>query len=263
MKACLSYCRVRNFDFMYYFINVLYGVVLVIFIDFYSFLKSYLFKFKHYFNKLLYLVVLVASSTSHAGSYEDFFRAIQVDDATTVQTLLERGFDGNTHDPKGQPGLYLAVRDKAFKVAAVLLNWSKINVEERNSTDESPLMIAALMGQTDWVAKLIARGGDVNKTGWTPLHYAATRGNLAAMSLLLDNYAYIDASSPNGSTPLMMAAFYGTPEAVNLLLQAGADPLIKNAKGMTAIDFAQQNKRTDSAELIAKFVRSKQPKGKW
>lgn len=40
----------------------------------------------------------------------------------------------------------------------------------------------------------------------------------------------------------MMAAFYGTPSAVKLLLEAGADPSLRNEKDLTAIDFAQRAK---------------------
>lgn len=216
-----------------------------------------------YFKSILYLIVVFAYSLCNAGSYEDFFKAIQLDDGASVTALLARGFDGNTRDPNGMPALYLALRDKSLKAATVLIEWPRIDVEARNSADESALMIAALNGMTELSKRLIARGADVNKTGWTPLHYAATRGHLELISLLLDNYAYIDASSPNGTTPLMMAAFYGTPSAVKLLLEAGADPLIKNNQGLTAIDFAQRNNRLDSAEFIAAFVRAKQPKGKW
>jgi hypothetical protein len=32
---------------------------------------------------------------------------------------------------------------------------------------------------------------------------------------------------------------------------------------LTAIDFAQRNQRQDSADIIAAFVRAKQPRGKW
>ena len=123
--------------------------------------------------------------------------------------------------------------------------------------------VLALNGQTALAKKLIAKGADVNKPGWAPLHYAATRGHLQVMTLLLDNHAYIDASSPNGTTPLMMAAFYGTPSAVKLLLEAGADPLIKNDQSLSAIDFAHRNNRQDSADIISAFVRARQPKGKW
>mgnify|MGYP000290591781 FL=1 len=61
----------------------------------------------------------------------------------------------------------------------------------------------------------------------------------------------------------MMAAHYGTPEAVKLLLDEGADPMLKNLQGLTAIDFANRANRKESAELIAAFIRSRQPRGKW
>ena len=221
------------------------------------------FSIRSYFRYVTYLVVTFTYSVCGAGSYEDFFKAIQLDDEASLSALLARGFDGNTRDLQGQPGLYLAVREKSLKAATVLIGWRKIDVEARTTADESPLMIAALNGLTDLSQKLIAKGADVNKTGWTPLHYAATRGHLQIISLLLDQYAYIDAGSPNGTTPLMMAAFYGTPSAVKLLLEAGADASIKNDQGLTAIDFAQRNNRQDSAEIIAAFIRAKQPKGTW
>jgi uncharacterized protein len=218
---------------------------------------------RNYFKNVLYLIVLSVPFSVLAGSYEDFFTAIKRDDANAVASLLKRGFDANTRDERGQHGLYLALQEPSLNVAAVLINWDKTTVESRNAADESPLMLASLKGLLPVVVKLIERGADVNKPGWAPLHYAATRGHLEVMNVLLENHAYIDAASPNGSTPLMMAALYGTPSAVKLLLEAGADPSLKNIQGMTAIDFAQRDNRRDSAEIIAAFVRGQQPKGKW
>jgi uncharacterized protein len=219
--------------------------------------------FFSYFRYALYVYVFIGQSVSFSGSYEDFFNAVGKDDALTVKSLLQRGFDGNVRDPNGQSGLLLAVRTDALNAAQALLDWSKIEAETRNAADESPLMLASLKGQARLVQKLIDKGADVNKPGWAPLHYAATRGHLEVMNILLENHAYIDASSPNGSTPLMMAALYGTPSAVKLLLEAGADPTIKNALGLTAIDFAYRDNRAESAEIIAAFVRGRQPKGAW
>jgi hypothetical protein len=221
----------------------------------------------NYFKKLPYLLVFICFSTAHAGSFEDFFSAIQRDDARALTALLQRGFDPNTRDAKGQPGLLLAVREPAPNALRVLLNAKNIQVEARNSQDESPLMMAAIRGQLDIARQLIDKDADVNKPGWAPLHYAVSSSQgdaLGVAKLLLDNSAYVDAASPNGTTPLMMAAMYGSPEAVKLLLEESADPTLKNQLGLTAIDFARRANRNDVAELIATAIRARQPnKGKW
>jgi uncharacterized protein len=218
---------------------------------------------RSYFRTVVYLIVFAGYSLAHAGSYEDFFMALKRDDPQAVRALLNRGFDPNTLDPKRLPGLYVALRDSSLKAAQALIDWPKTNVEMRTPEDESPLMMACLKGQIEMVKKLISRDADVNKTGWTPLHYAATGGHVAIIELLLDQDAYIDAESPNGTTPLMMAAHYGSSAAVKVLLEAGADPTLKNQLGLTAIDFASRAGRQDAAEMIAASIRSARPKGKW
>ncbi len=217
----------------------------------------------NYIRKFIYLIVIAGYSIAYAGSYEDFFIALKQDNPAAVKALLNRGFDPNTVDPQGLPGLYVALRDGSLKAARVLIDWPKTNVDSRTPHDESPLMIASLKGHFEMAKRLVERDADVNKTGWTPLHYAATRGHLAIMELLLDHDAYIDAESPNGTTPLMMAAHYGSAAAVKLLLEAGADPRLKNQLGLSAIDFANRAGRQDAAELIASSIRNAQPKGKW
>ena len=218
---------------------------------------------RNYFRFAGYLVVAAWFSVANAGSYEDFFSAIKQDDAKLVGELLQRGFDPNTPSPDGFSGLYLALREPAPKVAQVLVDWPKTNVEVRTAKDESPLMMAALKGQTALARRLIERDADVNKPGWAPLHYAATGGHLDIMELLLEHYAFIDAQSPNGTTPLMMAAMYGSTESVKLLLDAGADTAMKNQLGMTALDFAVKANRPDAAALIQQAVQRSQPPGKW
>ncbi len=210
---------------------------------------------------------LLIAPLAHAGAYEDFFVAILRDDPNAIAALLRRGFDPNTRDPKGQVGLAIALHNGSMKAFAALLASRTVNVEARNAEDESPLMLAALKGNVDAVKALIARNADVNKTGWAPLHYAASAGSAQhtqIIALLLENYAYIDATSPNGTTPLMMAAHYGSTASVQLLLDEGADPTLKNQLGLTAADFAMRVSRTESAAKIAEAIRRRQPdRGKW
>ncbi len=216
-----------------------------------------------YFKCAIYLVVLIHFNFANAGSFEDFFKAIKTDDAAVVQALLNRGFDANTRDERQQHALYLALLEPALKVAKVLIDWPKTDLNAANPANETPLMMAALKGHTALAVAMLDKDADVNKEGWAPLHYAATSGHIELMRLLLEKHAYIDAESPNGSTPLMMAAQYGTPGAVKLLLEEGADPLLKNQQGLSAIDFAQRAQRQENANIVSEFVRAKQPKGKW
>lgn len=221
----------------------------------------------HRRNALATLALGLAAPGIWAGAYEDFFVAILRDDDAAIAALLRRGFDPNTRDPKGQVGLTIALQNGSSKAFAALLASSQVNVEARNAQDESPLMMAALKGNLEAVKALLARDADVNKTGWTPLHYAASAGSrqhVAIIALLLENHAYIDATSPNGTTPLMMAAQYGSNEAVQLLLDEGADPTLKNQLGLTAADFALRVSRTESADKIAAAIRKRQPnRGRW
>ena len=202
-----------------------------------------------------------------AGSFDDFFTAIHRDDSDTITALVRRGFDPNTADAKGRPGLVLALQLGSLQAFQALLKAPGLKAEQRNAQGESALMIAAIKGNLEAARALIALDADVNKTGWTPLHYAAscTAASAPAMvALLLEESAYIDAASPNGSTPLMLAAQYGTRESAQLLLDEGADPAIKNQLGLTAVDFALRAERKDLAERIAAAIRRRQPNsGKW
>ena len=218
---------------------------------------------KYYLRYVVYVVLALAFSVARAGSYEDFFSAVKRDDPRTIRALLQRGFDPNALDPGGVHGLYLALQDGSLKAAEALIAWPATNVEWRTPKDESALMMASLKGHTALVRKLIERDAHVNKPGWAPLHYAATGGHLEVIALLLEHHAFIDAESPNRTTPLMMAAHYGSAQAVKLLLDEGADVTMRNALGLSAVDFAHGANRKDVAEMIAVVARRAQPKGKW
>lgn len=217
----------------------------------------------NYFKFGLLAIVLYGFSFCHAGSYEDYFKAIKQDDARTVQSLIQRGFDPNTLDPEARHGLIMAIADASLKVAQVLIEAKGTNVNFLNQAGESALMYAALKGHGALVKLLISKDADVNKAGWTPLHYAATHGDVEVVRLLLEHHAFVNAVSPNGTTPLMMAAQYGSPSAVKLLLDEGAEPLLKNEQGLNALDFARLGNRVDAQAIIAEAILRLQPRGKW
>ncbi len=209
------------------------------------------------FKYIFQLIVFACINTAFAGSYEDFFLAAETNDAPTLERLLKRGFDANTPGPKGQSALLTAIRQNASQAALVLAKWPETKVDIRTADDETALMLAAFHNLLPVAQVLVQREADVNKPGWTPLHYAATKANVPMMRLLLENHAYIDAPSPNGTTPLMMAAHYGSALATKMLLEEGADPRLKNHLGLSALDFAQNGPfKAETTSYLQAFIAS-------
>jgi ankyrin repeat protein len=170
-----------------------------------------------------------AAEAAHSDDAVAFFRAVQVDDERTVRALLARGLDPNLREPeRGEAGLIVALRYEAAAVIGLLLEHPGLKLEEQAANGNTALMMAAYQKNKPAVQALLAKGAQVNRPGWTALHYAAASGDLEIMRLLLERHAYIDAESPTGTTPLMLAAREGQEEAVQLLLEEGADATLKD-----------------------------------
>jgi ankyrin repeat protein len=202
-----------------------------------------------------YLLVSIGSQAAHADDAVDFFRAVNIDDVRTVTNLLARGFDPNSTNTRGQPALIQALRDESPKVAAALLAQPGLQVDATTAAGETALMMAAILGNLEWTRRLIDRGGQINRPGWTPLHYAASGPEPQTVALLLDRGAQIDAPSPNRSTPLMMAARYGSEESAKLLLARGADSRARNDLNLGAADFARAAGRDALAARLEQAAR--------
>lgn len=161
------------------------------------------------------------------------------DRASQIQDSLRRGMDPNVVNERGMPALMQAVRDEAWDSFDILLAQRKIDVNVTNAMDETPLMYVAVVGDTQRASRLIAKGAQVNRLGWTPLHYAASRGHVDTVRLLLKQKAIVNAPGPDGTTPLMMAAYGGSEDVIRVLLAAGADITTRNLQNQTAVEWAR------------------------
>ena len=98
---------------------------------------------KKFRQRLVVTAFFLISGPIFAGSYQDFFKAIQLDQPRAIEKLLQRGFDPNTPNPDGVPALLQALTEQSFQAAVVLARHPQIQADVRNSRGESPLMLAA------------------------------------------------------------------------------------------------------------------------
>ena len=198
----------------------------------------------------------------------EFWAALRQDDEWAFSNALHNGVPPNATTAKGNTALHEAVDAPAPRIAAMLMRQPGVDINARNKAGETPLMLALLRGQVAIAKALITAKAAINHPGWTPLHYAASATYEQApemLSLLLDNYAYIDTESPNGTTPLMMAARYGSSANVRALLVAGADAGLRNQQGLNALDFAKAGAKPDAVDMLSSGFADKDalPKGTW
>ena len=170
---------------------------------------------------------------------DDFAKAAKFNDVSTIRSLVSKGVSPNSIDSKGELMLNLAIKDKSEDVITFLVANKATDVDISNKFGETPLMIASIEGNLPLVKSLIqVQKAQLNHIGWTPLHYACSRGHLEVAQYLLANGAFVDAPSPGNTTPLMMAVQSGNEALVKLLLDKGADLQARNSQGFTAIDIA-------------------------
>lgn len=109
----------------------------------------------------------------------------------------------------------------------------------RNASGISALLWAYYNGQPRVAELLLASGVQLN------IFEAAAAGDLARSRVLLaQDPSLVDACSPDGFSPLGLAAFFGRPEVLKLLLNEGADPNApsRNAMKVTPLHSAAANR---------------------
>ncbi len=109
------------------------------------------------------------------------------------------------------------------------------------------------------ILRLLELGADINiqnYKGKTGLHCAAKAGFLKVINLLMEKGANLDATDNNGETPLFEAirstikSSEKQRAALEALLVKGADPNVKNRKGLTPLQVAQRMRRVDAGKIV-------------
>src|SRR5437867_3567910 len=86
--------------------------------------------------------------------------------------------------------------------------------------------------------------------GWTPLHFAAAKGDAAAVQQLLEHGVPVDVRNANGRTPLYEAAKRGQLQTVMLLVKRGAAVDARAKVGFSPLHIAAEQKQLEVAKFL-------------
>lgn len=158
-----------------------------------------------------------------------------------------------------------AVRDRdGAKATDLLGKGSPTLIDTADlTTGERGLHIAVKDRDLSWVGFLIQKGARVDLKdgqGNTPLMLAARIGNLDAARILISRGANLNATNSMGETPLIASVQRRDVAMTRLLLTQGADATRRDtATGLTARDYAARDGRS---EAIIKLIDETKPVAK-
>lgn len=160
--------------------------------------------------------------------------------------------------------LVKAVQSNEFDSVKESLN-KGANVNQKDSSGNSLLIISAANGYAEMVQLLLSFGADLSAVDAnmkaTALHAAASLGHPEVMKILVEYGIKIDYKGPyNGYTALHDAVLQNNIEGVKILIKSGADINIKGKDGNTPLMLAKNQENLEIAEILKHNYQNSQTK---
>lgn len=166
-------------------------------------------------------------------------KAVEAGDLAAVVVELEAGADPDAPDDRGMTPLLNALRLKRADMVEALLD-----AGARLDTPPNLPPIFAALAEQPLLELLLAAGADVNardRSGQTPLMVASWRKHPTAALRLVAAGADVNALDDRGDTALVYACMHEQAEIVAALLDADADPTVVSKTKHTALYYAASN----------------------
>ncbi|MFJ3583078.1 ankyrin repeat domain-containing protein [Streptomyces sp. NPDC090127] len=180
-------------------------------------------------------------------------------DVAGIQGALGAGARVDCRDTELRtPLLRAALADRVE--AAALLVAAGADPDARDSRADTPWLVTGVTGSVPMMRVLLPAGPDLtltNRFGGTSLIPAAERGHVAYVrAVLRETDMDVDHVNRLGWTALLEAVILGDggrahEEIVELLITAGADPLLADHDGTTPLEHARRRGFTGIAGLLA------------
>lgn len=134
-----------------------------------------------------------------------------------------------------------------------------MDVNDRDSAGTPMLCIAARAGRKAMIQWLLKKGADLNAVsqdrGYSALMDAVWKSNFDIAKILVDLGADVNHIAQDGQSILVLATGANNYRICELLYRHGANPLIKDKMGMSALDYARLFKRTKLVEIYEESIK--------
>jgi ankyrin repeat protein len=205
--------------------------------------------------RILLLAVLIIGITLPAMAEDDFLKAVNSGDAAAVTSMLARDPElANARNDKGTSAVTAAL---FINKGEGFLDAGKNEVLQAILAQKPHLDLfeIAALGTAAQLEAMLTDAAAVNRRthfGWTLLHMSAFGGNVATTELLLKKGATIDARAGSHfrNTPLQTALLANQYATAKILLEHGADALVRQSKGFTPMHEGALSGRIDILQLL-------------
>ncbi|MDR1888136.1 MAG: ankyrin repeat domain-containing protein [Zoogloeaceae bacterium] len=193
---------------------------------------------------------------------------LELGDLAQAKAWLEQGLSPDYQADHIGSGLMIAAWEGNLPMLELFYRYGA-NVNLENSAGEQALLLAVWRGKREALEWLLAHGAELNRQPgqWSALHYAAFTGDQKLVADLLARGADINARSPSGATPLMMAIYDGKQATAKFLIEQGANTRLRNDRGDGAMEWAMRYNQHSLARLIGdpeEFIAAaNQPRESW
>jgi ankyrin repeat protein len=190
--------------------------------------------------------------------------AVRCNDFVMVRYLVENNANVNISAKGYDSPLQAAIRGKKDpEFIKCLLEQSNVNIKQIGGGGETLLATAVLVGDLDVILMLLEMDkkkrllNRVNPSGTTPLMMAASEGNINAMDALIDAGANPDMVNTKGDTALIMAARKGNKEMVGRLRDKCTNPEAKGHDRLTADEILLKVEQERADKQILREIEGK------
>ncbi len=183
-----------------------------------------------------------------------FLTACQKSNLDTISLLIQSGANLTAKNNEGLTAMHFAAMRGHTTIVNKLLEHS-VSLHTKSNDGRTPLHLAAMYGQTEIVKRLIQQGAKLetrDHLGYTPLNLASQAENKETVDqLILLKAKFL--GDANGFTPLQTACWQNDTEAMDALIQKGADLNERSANGETPLLLAIRRNNIEAIQKLLKL----------